>query len=215
VWTGWRVTHIVATRDIRIKYKQSFLGPIWLMLQPLGMLLGVTVAFAGITRVDTGGVPYLVFALVGITIWSYFQLTVSTAAPTLISNSTLVRRSACPRVALVNGALVANLPTLGLMTVLTIVLAAALNGPAIIPLVLQAGMFVSPVGYPISSASGALEVALSINPLSGLIEVWRWSILGTAPILLPVILAGVWMVILTAGGWWVFGRMETEFADYL
>jgi len=251
LWTGWRVTWMVAVRDMRIKYKQSLLGPVWLLLQPIGMLIGVVVAFAGITTVDTGGVPYLVFALVGVTIWAYFQLTLSTAVPAMISNATLVRRSACPRVALVTGALVANLPTLGLLTIVTVALAIVLNGPrvemvllpfllalafvflwgpalllsaiaarfrdavAAIPLVLQAGMFVSPVGYATSSADGTLAVVLALNPLSGIIDAWRWSLLGSPPSVLALVLAGVWTVLLTVAGWRVFGRLETEFADFL
>lgn len=251
LWTSWRVTWIVAVRDMRIKYKQSLLGPVWLLIQPVGMLIGVTVAFAGITSVDTGGVPYVVFALVGVTIWAYFQLTVATAAPSLIANATLVRRSACPRVALVTGALVANLPTLALMTALTVVLAIVetgvrvqmlalplllvgvvvfLWGPAlllasvaarfrdavaVIPLVLQAGMFLSPVGYSTASASGTLEVALAVNPLSGIIDAWRWCLLGTDPELLAVGFAAGWTVVLTIAGWHIFGRLETQFADFL
>lgn len=251
IWTGWRVAQIVALRDVRIKYKQSLLGPVWLLLQPLGMLVGVTVAFSGITNVNTGSVPYVVFALVGVTVYAYFQLTVATAVPAMISNAPLVRRSACPRVALVNGAPIANLPTLGVMSAITIVLAIALNGlkwqlvafpllvvavvvflwgpalllastaarfrdaVAVIPLIIQAGMFVSPVGYPIAGQTGGLAVVLALNPISGLIEAWRWSILGTTPQTLPLICTAVWIVILSIVGWRVFTRLEPEFADYL
>ena len=251
IWTSWRVAQIVALRDVRIKYKQSLLGPVWLLLQPLGMLVGVTVAFSGITNVDTGSVPYVVFALVGVTVYAYFQLTVATAVPAMISNAPLVRRSACPRVALVNGALVANLATLGVMSTITIVLAIALNGlkwqlvafpflvvalvvflwgpalmlasitarfrdaVAIIPLILQAGMFVSPVGYPIAGTTGGLWIVLSLNPISGLIEAWRWSILGVTPQTLPLICCAGWILVLSVAGWRVFTRLEPEFADYL
>lgn len=251
IWRSWRVAQMVALRDVRIKYKQSLLGPVWLLLQPLGMLAGVVVAFAGITSVDTGSVPYVVFALVGVTVYAYFQLTVATAVPAMISNAPLVRRSACPRVALVNGALIANLPTLMVMGAITVVLAIALNGlqwqlvalpllvaavvvflwgpalllastaarfrdaVAVIPLILQAGMFVSPVGYPTSSATGGLAVVLALNPISGLIEAWRWSILGTTPPALPLICSAVWIVVLSFVGWRVFTRLEPEFADYL
>jgi lipopolysaccharide transport system permease protein len=169
----------------------------------------------------------------------------------MISNAPLVRRSACPRVALVNGALVANLATLGVMSTITIVLAIALNGlkwqlvafpflvvalvvflwgpalmlasiaarfrdaVAIIPLILQAGMFVSPVGYPIAGTTGGLWIVLSLNPISGLIEAWRWSILGVTPQTLPLICCAGWILVLSVAGWRVFTRLEPEFADYL
>jgi lipopolysaccharide transport system permease protein len=76
-------------------------------------------------------------------------------------------------------------------------------------------MFVSPVGYPISGQSGVLGVVLALNPLTGLIEAWRWSILGTTPATLPLVLAAVWIVVLSVVGWRVFTRLEPEFADYL
>jgi ABC-type polysaccharide/polyol phosphate export permease len=251
VWSSWRVSWIVAVRDMRIKYKQSFLGPVWLVVQPLGMLAGVAVAFAGITRVNTHGTSYVLFAMVGVTVWAYVQLTIATAVPAMLSNAALVRRSVCPRVALVNGALLANLPTLGVMALLTLVLALAEHGAvvqmlllpavaalvlvftwgpclllasvaaryrdavAIIPLLVQGGLFLSPVGYPTSSAHGALRTALSLNPVSGLIEAARWVMLGVTPPALPLAATGVWMVVLSTLGWWVFTRLETRLADFL
>ncbi len=250
-WTSWRVAWIVARRDMRIKYKQSFLGPVWLAAQPLGMLAAVSVAFAGITRVDTRGVPYVLFALVGVTVWAYVQLTIVTAATAMISNAPLVRRSACPRIALVNGALLTNLPTLGVMALLTLLAALVLHGAvvqmlllpavgalvlaftwgpslllasiaaryrdavAVVPLLVQGGLFLSPVGFPTDSAHGALRIALSLNPVSGLIEAARWCTLGTTPAAVPLAASAAWMVILTLAGWQIFSRFETQFADFL
>ena len=78
LWTSLPVTRMVAARDIKIKYKQSALGPLWLLIAPLGLLAAVTIAFYGVTKVDTGGVPYVLFALVGLRVWIYIQLTLTT-----------------------------------------------------------------------------------------------------------------------------------------
>ena len=56
--TSWRVAKIIGASDIKVKYKQSVLGPIWLLLQPMGILVALAIAFAGVTQVDTRGVPY-------------------------------------------------------------------------------------------------------------------------------------------------------------
>ena len=48
LWTTLEVTRIVAARDIKIKYRQSALGPVWLVLQPLGMLAAVAIAFSSV-----------------------------------------------------------------------------------------------------------------------------------------------------------------------
>src|SRR5687768_7297677 len=101
-WTTAAVARTLAARDMKVRYKQSVLGPLWLALQPLGMLIAVTIAFYGVTTVNTGDVPYVLFALVGLCVWTYFQLTMMAATLTVPTNSQLVRRSTCPRVALMN-----------------------------------------------------------------------------------------------------------------
>ena len=53
LWTSLPVTRMVASRDIKIKYKQAALGPLWLVIAPLGLLAAVTIAFYGVTDVDT------------------------------------------------------------------------------------------------------------------------------------------------------------------
>jgi lipopolysaccharide transport system permease protein len=243
---GW----MLGWRDMKTKYKQSALGPLWLVLQPLGMLLAISIAFSKVTSVNTGDVPYVVFALVGLAVWTYVQMTVNVAPMTLPSNQMVVRRSPCPRVALVTGSLIAVLPPLavvlaasvaaaaistglpvqallmplmvvwlvGLMWGFTL-LVAALGGRfrdavAFAPLIVQAGIFITPVGYPLDAA-GSFAKVLAFNPASGLIEGWRWSLLGIAPdgFALGVALAETVAVVLL--GWYVFGRMETRFADYV
>src|SRR3989442_12523245 len=65
--SSWGVARIFAARDIKVKYKQSALGPLWLVLQPLGLLAAITIAFSGVANVDTRDAPYLYFGLVGMT----------------------------------------------------------------------------------------------------------------------------------------------------
>lgn len=243
---GW----MLGWRDMKAKYKQSALGPLWLVLQPLGMLLAITIAFSKVTSVNTGNIPYVVFALVGLAVWTYIQMTISVAPMTLPSNQLVVRRSPCPRVALVTGTLIAvlpplavvltasvaaaaissGLPTQALMMPLMVawllllmwgftLLVAALGGRfrdavAFAPLIVQAGIFLTPVGYPLDAA-GSFAKVLAFNPASGLIEGWRWSLLGIPPdgFAIGIALAETIGVVLL--GWYVFGRMEPRFADYV
>lgn len=243
---GW----MLGWRDMKAKYKQSALGPLWLVLQPLGMLLAITIVFSKVTSVNTGNIPYVVFALVGLAVWTYIQMTISVAPMTLPSNQLVVRRSPCPRVALVTGTLIAvlpplavvltasvaaaaissGLPTQALMMPLMVawllllmwgftLLVAALGGRfrdavAFAPLIVQAGIFLTPVGYPLDAA-GSFAKVLAFNPASGLIEGWRWSLLGIPPdgFAIGIALAETIGVVLL--GWYVFGRMEPRFADYV
>src|SRR6476661_6721031 len=112
IWSSRRVAWMIGQRDVKVKYKQAALGPLWLVLAPLGMLVAITIAFSGVTSVDTGGVPYVVFALVGLVVWNYLQVSLLMGAQSVAAAYTLVKRSAMPRVALVTGSLIGNLPPL-------------------------------------------------------------------------------------------------------
>jgi lipopolysaccharide transport system permease protein len=250
LWTTRRVGWMLGWRDMKTKYKQSALGPLWLLLQPLGMLAAITVAFSTVTSVDTGSVPYVVFALVGLAVWTYVQMAITVAPQTLPSNQQVVRRSPCPRVAFVTGALISVLPPLAVVLVASVAAAAisgslpvealllpllvvwlivlsfgftllvtALGGRfrdavALAPLVVQSGIFLTPVGYPLDAA-GDFSKVLAFNPASGMIEGWRWSLLGIAPDGFAIGVALAETVVIVLLGWYVFGRMETRFSDYV
>lgn len=242
---------MIGQRDIKAKYKQAALGPLWLLIGPLGMLVAVTIAFSGVTRVDTGDIPYMLFALVGLLVWTYVQISIALGANAIVGNAPLVRRSAMPRVALVTGGLIGNLPPAMIMLVVTLFLAAAYgvlplqallvpvlllwllvfagsvsllvasiavrfrDVVAAIPLITQAGLFVTPVGYPIDGAPGNIQTVLTLNPLSGLIEVWRWAVLDI-PADMTIVAVGIgWSLLLAVVGWQVFIRLEVFFSDVI
>src|SRR3954470_12119045 len=121
LWTSRRVARMIGQRDMKVKYKQAALGPLWLLIGPLGMLVAVAIAFSGVTNVDTGGVPYVLFALVGLVVWTYVQLSLTLGAQAIISNGALVRRSPIPRLALVSGTLLGNFPPVTVMLVVAVI----------------------------------------------------------------------------------------------
>jgi ABC-type polysaccharide/polyol phosphate export permease len=116
---------ILVARDLKIKYKQSLLGPIWLVFQPSAMLLGFVVGFSSVAHIDTQGVPYPVFALSGLAVWSYFASATSSGAISLVGNTNLVRFTACPRLALTVANLLASWPSLAVPSIAAIGAAAA------------------------------------------------------------------------------------------
>lgn len=252
VWTSLHVARMIGVRDIKVKYKQAALGPLWLVMAPLGMLISITIAFSGVTDVNTGDIPYILFALVGLTVWTFIQLSASLGAAAIYGNGGLVRRSPLPRVALVTGSVVGNLPPVTVMFVVcilgsiiagllpiqalilpvliawliffTFALSLLLGGlgarfrdtVSIMPLILQAGIFVSPVGYPLEGAPKNIHTLLILNPVTGLIEAWRWAILDLPnPEWTAVVISLVWTVVLAVGAWRLFSRLEVDFADYV
>lgn len=243
---------MVGLRDMRTKYKQAALGPIWLFLAPFGLAVALVIAFSGVTNPQTSGIPYVPFMLAGLTVWTFIQLSLSIGSQSIVINAPLVRRSPVPRISLVVGSLIGNLPPF-LVMLLFALIASAIAGlitvkvallpllilwlvvftlatvlcfasfavkyrdlTSMLPLIVQAGIFISPVGYGIAGAPSTLKVVLILNPITGLIEAWRWAVVDLPdPSLVAIAVAVAWTLLLSIFGWWVFGRMEVDFADYV
>jgi lipopolysaccharide transport system permease protein len=122
-----QIISVLAGRDLKVKYKQSLLGPLWLVFQPLALLAGFVVGFSRIANVQTAGVPYAVFALAGLTVWSFFQASATIGSASVVSNIQFVRYTPCPRIAFPPAAIIASMPTF-LVTALGAIIAAAVSG---------------------------------------------------------------------------------------
>ncbi|MGI8863618.1 MAG: ABC transporter permease [Solirubrobacteraceae bacterium] len=119
------VIRVLAARDFKVKYKQSMLGPLWLVFQPLALLLAFLVAFRGLGKVHSSNVPYAVFALVGLSAWAFFQAAMTIGASSLITNINFIRYTPCPRVAFPVAAIIAALPSFGVTAAGALIAAAA------------------------------------------------------------------------------------------
>jgi lipopolysaccharide transport system permease protein len=93
------VVRVLAARDFKVKYKQSVLGPLWLVFQPLALLAAFLVAFRGLAGIEVGGVPYVPFALVGLSVWAFFQASMTIGTASLVSSFHLIKLTPCPRLA--------------------------------------------------------------------------------------------------------------------
>jgi lipopolysaccharide transport system permease protein len=122
-----QIIRVLAARDLKVKYKQSLFGPLWLVFQPLALLAGFVVGFRGLTHVETSGVPYVVFALVGLSVWAFFQASLTIGTACIISNNQYVRFTPCPRIAFPPAAIIASLPAFGI-TAAGALVAAAISG---------------------------------------------------------------------------------------
>lgn len=119
------VLRVLVARDIKVRYQQSIIGPLWLAFQPLALLAVFLVAFRGRSGAGAAGVPYLVFTLCGLSAWSFFQAATTIGAPSMISNMTLIKATPCPRIAPLLAGVASSLPSYGLVAIAAIVAAAA------------------------------------------------------------------------------------------
>jgi ABC-type polysaccharide/polyol phosphate export permease len=244
------VIRVLAARDFKIKYKQSLLGPLWLVFQPLALLAGFLIAFQSLSNVDSSGLPYAVFTLVGLSAWTYFQASMTIGSASVITNYSFVRFTPCPRPAFPIAALIASLPAFA-VTALGAIVVAAITGhlsPRVVllplgllwlglltagsvgilsaltvryrditsalPFLLQVGVFLAPIGYTLAGLSPTVRALVELNPITGVVEAWRWMILaGYDPSMRPIAISLVMTGALAVLGWRVFSRLETTMAD--
>src|SRR5438477_7385620 len=101
-------------RDIKIRYRQTLLGGLWAVLQPLIAMLIFTFIFNRLAGVKSDGPPYPLFAFAGLAPWTFFSTAVSQSSNSLVSNQHRVSKIYFPRVFIPLGSVGALLLDLGL-----------------------------------------------------------------------------------------------------
>ncbi len=84
-------------REIRVRYKQSVIGGLWAILQPLVLMIVFTLVFSRLARLPSDGVPYPVFSYSALLFWTFFATSLSFAVPSLVNNMNLVTKISFPR----------------------------------------------------------------------------------------------------------------------
>lgn len=89
--------YIFSWRDIKVRYKQTVLGILWVLLQPLLSMVIFTVFFGNFAKIPSDGLPYPVFVLIGLVFWGFFSGALSRASTAFIDNENLVKKVYFPR----------------------------------------------------------------------------------------------------------------------
>ncbi|MBC7875258.1 MAG: ABC transporter permease [Ferruginibacter sp.] len=97
LWQYRELFYFFTWRDIKVKYKQTSLGIIWALLQPLGMMLIFTFLFSKTWKIDTTPVGYPIFVLAGLILWNLFSASVSHAGESMIKNASIISKIYFPR----------------------------------------------------------------------------------------------------------------------
>src|SRR5688500_15070205 len=71
--------YVLSVQRLQVRYKQSVLGWAWALLQPVALMLIYTIIFSKVARVETGAIPYALFAYSALLVWTCFSTSVSTA----------------------------------------------------------------------------------------------------------------------------------------
>jgi lipopolysaccharide transport system permease protein len=256
LWRYRELLFYLTWRDVRLRYRQTALGVLWAVFQPLFTTIVFTFFFGRLAGIGSDGVPYPVFALSALLPWTLFSQALVRSTGSLEASAQLLKKVYFPRLiiplAACMGPVVDFLVTMCLMfvamavysvpfsisllalpvlalLVLLISIGVGLWLSAlsvrfrdfihIAPFFIQLWLFVTPVIYPTSrmlkffKTHGIPEWVGGLNPMAGVVEAFRASLLGLDPSW-PMIWASIIAaVVLLTSGLAYFRRTEWTFAD--
>ena len=97
LWRYRELFYFFAWRDIKIKYKQTMLGFLWAILQPLMMMVIFTLFFGRVLNVPSQNLPYPVFVFSGLLLWNMFSTGLTNSANSMVNNATIIKKVYFPR----------------------------------------------------------------------------------------------------------------------
>lgn len=251
IWSYRELFWFFVWRDLKVRYRQTLLGVVWVVLQPVLTMAVFAVVLGRLVGVPSDGMPYPLFAYAGLLPWLFFSSAVTTGTATLVGNNHLLSKVYFPRILLPAAAATARLVdfavgSVGLVALLIIysaplTLAALAIVPIavavelilavgvasylssinvkfrdigfVVPLMLQLGMFATPVLYHWTLVPSQWRWIIVANPLTGIIESYRSALLGRALPWQALLVSVAAAVVQLAIGLWEVRRMEGTYAD--
>ena len=246
--------YTLSYRDFKVKYAQTFLGIVWAFIQPLLTLVVFALVFSRGLQLDTGNIPYILFASCGLAVWTYFSSVMSQAGGSIIGAQSMVQKIYFPRLIIPLSKAVVGLIDFGISLMVIFGLMIAYQVPPssniiflpfflflgivaalgvgiwlsaltirfrdfqnILPFLVRFGMFFTPVAYPSSLLVDRIPewalIVYYLNPIAGIVDGFRWSILGTnPPNTLAYVSFGV-VILIFISSLFYFKKVERTIAD--
>ena len=255
LWSYRDLLFFLVWRDVKVKYKQTAIGVVWAILQPLVSMILFSVIFGHLAGIkpEQSNVPYPLFVFAGLLPWTYFSASLTMSSTSLVGNSNLITKVYFPRLIIPLASIFSPLidfvfaftvliglfawygraPDWHAIAIPAFLLTALLTAfgvglwlsslnvryrdiPYAIPFFTQIWLYATPVIYPVSMIPRDWRWLIAINPMTGVVEAFRWSVLGSGVPHYGVF--GVSFVVglgLAASGLWYFRRTERHFADII
>lgn len=256
LWQARDLIMLFVRRDFVSVYKQTILGPLWYLIQPLLTTIVFTVLFGQIAKLPTDGIPPFLFYMSGTVIFAYFATCLTKTSETFVGNANLFGKVYFPRLSVPISILISTLIAFAiqfgfflvfmgyyllrgtplhpnwwiLMTPVLLLIMAGLGlGFGIIVssvttkyrdlrFLVQFGVqllqFVTPVIYPLSYMSPKYQAWIRLNPLTPIVEAFRYAYLGAGSVDLVQLgySFGIMLVFLIIGVV-LFNQVEANFMD--
>lgn len=252
LWHYRELAYFLCWRDIKVRYKQTVLGALWAVLQPV-LLMAVFTVVSRVANIGSDKIPRPIFMFSGLLAWVYFANALNASGNSLVNSSHLITKVYFPRILTPTAAAMAWLVDFGIGSFILVLMMAyyhfwpgsrvllfpylvmftfftalgfglwlsALNVRYrdvrhVIPFFIQAGMFITPVIYPVTLFPEDWQWALYLNPMAGLIENFRACMTGITAINWQALAASnaITLAILVSGALY-FRRVERSFADVI
>ncbi len=121
--------YIFSWRDLKVKYKQTLLGIIWVVFQPLISMIIFTVLFGNLAKVQSGNLPYSLFVLIGLVFWNFFSGSLTSINDSLLANENIIKKVYFPKIILPLASLLTNSVDFIINTIIVIIFAIILGYP--------------------------------------------------------------------------------------
>ncbi len=257
VWAYKDLVYMFVTRDFTTQYKQTILGPLWYVIQPLFTTIIYSVVFGTVANIATDGQPKILFYMSGLLFWNFFSANLLKNADTFTANSGIFGKVYFPRLVVPIAATVSGLVAMAIQLGLLIGMyvyyvlqgmKAEMNSLILIfPLLLlmvcilsmslgiivsslttkyrdlkflvgfgvQLAMWATPIIYPSAEVTNStLKTIIDINPMTPIIEAFRYSILGSGSFSWAGIgYSCVFTLVAFVIGVVIFSKVEKDFMD--
>ena len=256
IWAYRDLMFLLVRRDFVAMYKQTILGPLWFVIQPILTTLVFTLIFGNIANISTDGLPHILFYLAGITCWTYFSDSLTKTSETFTQNANIFGKVYFPRIIVPLSIIISNLIKLAIQFLLFLAFltyfwisadvvkpnVSALMLPVLIMLMggigLSMGMIISslttkyrdlkfllsfsvqllmyatPVIYPVSTLPEKYVPFIMANPITPIIEAFRYGFLGQGYFSVGALLYSfVFMFVAFFIAIIIFNQVEKNFMD--
>ena len=186
VWNSRDLLFYLVERDLKIRFQQTFIGVLWIALQPIILVLIFYVILGILIKVPTGDIPYPIFFLSGFVVWQLFLQIVNSSAFSLTSNIGVITKSYFPRLVLPLSSTIGSLIDFFVSFVILLILMAFNSYPITIRFLWLPFLLILTVLF--SSGIGLLFGALIVsfrdmkNLISFILMIWMYL----TPIMYPI-----------------------------
>ena len=97
IWNYRELLYFLTKRDIKVRYKQTVLGGLWAIIQPLFTMIVFTLFFGRLAKIPSDGIPYPIFVYAGLLPWTYFANAVTASGNSLVGSANLITKIYFPR----------------------------------------------------------------------------------------------------------------------